>query len=121
MQVSKEFRFEAAHSLPHLPAAHKCHHLHGHSYVVVVHCSGEIDPAIGWFVDYADISAAAKPVIESLDHKYLNDILPCLTTAECLAMWLYEQIRPVLPSLHAVEIKETASTSVVYSPKPEIV
>lgn len=114
--ISKEFRFEAAHRLAHLPATHKCHHLHGHSYVMVLHCGGEIDPAMGWFVDYADISSAAKPVVERLDHKYLNEVLPGLATAECLAMWIYEQVQPKLPSLQAVEVKETASTSVVYRP-----
>lgn len=114
MKISKEFRFEAAHRLAHLPVTHKCHHLHGHSYVVLLHCSGEIDPGLGWFIDYADISTAAKPVIELLDHKCLNDVLPGFTTAECLAMWIYEQLQEKLFGLEAVEVKETASTSVVY-------
>lgn len=119
MKVSKEFRFEAAHSLPHLPVEHKCHHLHGHSYVLVLHCRGKIDPQIGWFVDYAEISDAAKQLVDFLDHKYLNDIVPCMTTAECLAVWIYDQLVASLPTLYAVEIKETATTSVVYSPEEE--
>ena len=41
--VSKRFSFEAAHSLPHLPAGHKCRNLHGHSYVVEVLITGPLD------------------------------------------------------------------------------
>ncbi|HEX7340222.1 MAG TPA: 6-carboxytetrahydropterin synthase, partial [Rhodanobacteraceae bacterium] len=40
MEISKQFTFEAAHRLPHVPEGHKCGRLHGHSFVVEVHVSG---------------------------------------------------------------------------------
>ncbi|MGQ7190015.1 6-carboxytetrahydropterin synthase, partial [Escherichia sp. HC-CC] len=30
----KDFTFEAAHRLPHVPEGHKCGRLHGHSFMV---------------------------------------------------------------------------------------
>lgn len=108
--VSKDFRFEAAHQLTLVPAGHQCARLHGHSYLVRVECCGEIDPSRGWVVDYADISAATMPLIESLDHRFLNDVFEFETTAELLAFWFFERLRKSLPSLARVGVQETAST-----------
>lgn len=66
--VSKDFSFEAAHSLPHLPVGHKCRNVHGHSYRFRVECTGPLD-ARGFVVDFAEISAAVKPIVERIDHR----------------------------------------------------
>jgi len=113
--VSKTFGFEAAHSLPFLPEGHKCRNVHGHSYVVEVFCTGPLDWR-GFVVDYAELSAAMKPIIERLDHRNLNDVLPCATTAENLGMWIMVQLdlsgvfSPCLVS--RVDVHETAKTCV---------
>lgn len=113
--VSKTFTFEAAHSLPHLPAGHKCRHVHGHSYVVEVFCTGPLDER-GFVVDYAEISAAVKPIIARLDHQNLNDVLPCHTTAENVGRWIFEHLEAsaVLPPgiVSRVDVHETAKTCV---------
>ena len=36
VELTKEYRFEAAHRLPRVPAGHKCARMHGHSYKVEV-------------------------------------------------------------------------------------
>lgn len=119
--VTKSFRFEAAHSLPHLPEGHKCRNLHGHSYKVVVHCySRELDER-GFVVDYADISAAMRPIVAMLDHKNLNDVIVDKTTAETLAWWIYMRLHEsdtpnLRPFLCAVEVSETDSANVIYRP-----
>ena len=38
--IFKEFQFEAAHRLPHVPEGHKCGRLHGHSFLVRLELSG---------------------------------------------------------------------------------
>lgn len=116
--VSKEFSFEAAHSLPHLPVDHKCRNLHGHSYRVVLICEGNLQPGHSWVIDYADITTAAEPLFKKLDHQNLNNILTVPTTAENLAQWIHDRLRIPLPLLTAVEVKETDKTSVVYRFKP---
>ena len=74
IELRKTFQFEAAHLLPHLPKSHKCRRLHGHSFKVEVAVAGECDPKLGWLMDYADITAAFKPIWQKLDHFYLNEI-----------------------------------------------
>ena len=112
--VTKEFKFEAAHSLPHLPEGHKCCRQHGHSYRVRIEVDGEPD-ARGMVMDYADISAAVKPIIATMDHYDLNDVMyPRMTTAENLAKWIYDAIDAEWVS--RVVVFETADTSVVYAP-----
>lgn len=114
--VSKKFSFEAAHSLPHLPEGHKCRNLHGHSYAVEVFCTGPLDER-GFVVDYAEISAAMKPLIDRLDHQNLNEIFTTdttvmYTTAENLAWWFLLQLAEALPCASAVNFYETAKTCV---------
>ena len=70
----KDFTFEAAHRLPHVPQGHKCGRLHGHSFMVRLEITGEVDPHTGWIIDFAELKAAFKPTYERLDHHYLNDI-----------------------------------------------
>jgi 6-pyruvoyltetrahydropterin/6-carboxytetrahydropterin synthase len=107
--VSKRFTFESAHSLPHLPLGHKCRNLHGHSYVVEIFCSAPLDER-GFVVDFAEISVAMGPLVEQLDHKNLNDVLPVYSTAENLGAWILERLIPALPSVVRVDVHETART-----------
>lgn len=109
----KDFSFEAAHQLTKVPAGHQCGRLHGHSYKVRVHCEGKLDPLKDWVVDYADIAKAVRPIIEKLDHTFLNDHIDLETTAENLSWWLAQAIAPKLPQLSAIEVFETPTTSVI--------
>ncbi|MFC6881535.1 MULTISPECIES: 6-carboxytetrahydropterin synthase QueD [Actinomadura] len=114
MEIFREFTFEAAHRLPNVPDGHKCARLHGHSYRVEVHVSGEVDPVMGWLMDFAEIKAAVKPVIDRLDHYYLNEV-PGLEnpTSEQLAKWIWDQLAARLP-LSAVMVRETCTSGCVY-------
>jgi 6-pyruvoyltetrahydropterin/6-carboxytetrahydropterin synthase len=84
--------------------------MHGHSYRVTVVVRGPVDPATGWVCDFAEIDAAAKPIIARLDHSTLNDTLPN-PTSELLAAWLLRELAAV-PHLHAVAVSETERSSV---------
>ena len=116
MEIFKDFTFEAAHRLPNVPPEHKCSRLHGHSFRVRVWVSGEIDPHFGWVMDFADIKDACRPVIEQLDHYYLNEI-PGLEnpTSEHVAGWIWHRLKPVLPLLSRVEVRETCTAGSAYS------
>lgn len=110
----KDFSFEAAHQLTKVPVGHQCGRLHGHSYKLRVHCQGKLNPERDWVVDYAEIAAAVRPVVQKLDHSFLNDQFDFETTAENLAFWCANTIRDSLPSIVAVELFETPTTSVFY-------
>jgi len=112
--VSKDFSFEAAHSLPHLPTGHKCRNMHGHSYRFRVECSAPIDNR-GFVVDYSEISDAVSPIVSKLDHQNLNELFSFHTTAENLSAWILTEVRKVLPSANKVVFFETATTRVCCS------
>ena len=122
--VTKDYHFESAHSLPHLPAHHKCRRPHGHSYRFRVELTGELDK-FGFVLDYADIDGMVEPIVAQLDHRDLNEILENPTTAENLAIWIYKKVLAALNRHGKVHLtsrivfKETANTSVVYPVAPE--
>lgn len=106
--------------------------MHGHSYQLLVELEGE--PAQdGMVVDYGDISACVKPILEDLDHSYMIDPsdeqmretlsslglkvteVPFWSTAENIVIWLGEKLKPELlrGSILSMRltVKETAGTS----------
>ena len=66
-------------------------------------------------MDFAELKAAFRPIYDRLDHHYLNDI-PGLEnpTSEVLAKWIWDEMKPILPELSAVMIKETCTAGCVY-------
>jgi len=112
--IHREFTFEAAHRLPRVPEKHKCARLHGHSFRVEVHVRGEVGPD-GWVRDFADLKAAFEPLHAQLDHRYLNEV-PGLEnpTSELLARWIWERLRPALPDLARVVVRETCTSGCAY-------
>ncbi|MGC8742622.1 MAG: 6-carboxytetrahydropterin synthase QueD [Verrucomicrobiia bacterium] len=115
VELRKNFQFEAAHLLPKLPQGHKCRRLHGHSFQVEIAIEGETDDNLNWLMDYADISAAFKPLLDILDHSYLNEIQGLENpTSENIAKWIWERLKPTLPQLKEVVVAETCSSRCVY-------
>jgi len=115
MEVFEEFGFEAAHRLPNLPADHKCARLHGHSFRVRLVVRGPVDADAGWVVDFADLHRAFDPCRERLDHRYLNEIEGLENpTTENLAAWIWERVKPELPGLSKVVVRETCTSGCVY-------
>lgn len=114
-EIFREFTFEAAHRLPHVPEGHKCARLHGHSYRIEVRVGGEVGEQSGWVVDFAEISAAFKPLHAVLDHHYLNEV-PGLEnpTSEVLAKWIWDRLVPSLPGLSEIVVRETCTSGCAY-------
>jgi len=115
LELRRTFQVEAAHRLPNLPSEHKCARLHGHSFRITLRVCGEMDPTLGWVIDYADIKAAFAPLFETLDHHYLNEVAGLENpTSEHLAIWVWERLVGALPGLSAVEIAETCTSRCIY-------
>ena len=115
VELEKTFHFEAAHLLPRAPEGHKCRRLHGHSFRIDVAVAGEVDEREGWLVDYAVLKEAFAPVMERLDHRYLNEIEGLENpTSEVLAAWIWERLVPRLPGLARVTVHETCDTRCHY-------
>ncbi|MEA2238868.1 MAG: 6-pyruvoyltetrahydropterin/6-carboxytetrahydropterin synthase [Thermoanaerobaculia bacterium] len=115
VELVKEFRFEAAHFLPHVPEGHKCRRMHGHSFRGEVVVRGPIDPATGWLIDFAELKRAVDPIVARLDHYLLNEIAGLENpTSELLAVWIWQQLAPHIPQLHRISIEETCSSRCHY-------
>jgi 6-pyruvoyltetrahydropterin/6-carboxytetrahydropterin synthase len=117
-EISRAYRFEAAHWLPHVGVDHPCRQLHGHSYEVEIVLAGDLDPQLGWVLDFAAIDAALEPVIATLDHACLNELEGLENpTSELLARWIWERSEPSLPVLKEVTVRETTSSRASYRPR----
>jgi len=114
-ELSKTFRFEAAHCLPNVPPGHKCAEPHGHSYRVTVTVAGQVDEALGWVMDFGDLKEVVSPLIQQLDHRNLNAVAGLANpTSEQLARWLWDRIRPKVPQLTKVAVAESDTSLCTY-------
>lgn len=108
MRIVQAFTFEAAHRLPNVPLTHRCHRMHGHSYRVELALDGPVDPITGFVVDFFDVEAAFGPVLNRLDHHTLNEIEGLENpTAEHIAIWIWDRVKPDLRQLAQVKVFET--------------
>lgn len=121
MIIYKEFTFDSAHYLPNVPEGHKCKNLHGHTYHIKIFIEGPLQDSVGWVMDYGLLKEKWKTVEVLLDHKYLNDIEGLENpTAEVIIVWIWRKLKPILPELYALELKETPTSGVIYKGELEI-
>jgi len=115
MEIFKIFTIEAAHLLPNVPEDHKCRRLHGHSFCIEIHVTDEPGKSSGWIMDFAELDQHFKPIHDQLDHRYLNDIEGLENpTCENLAAWIWVRLKPDLPQLSSIIIKETCTSGCIY-------
>lgn len=116
VSLTKTIDFEAAHWLPTFPQGHKCRRLHGHSFKVDVVVAGEVDEAQGYLLDFGELKQQLQPIRDQLDHHLLNDIEGLSNpTAEMLARWIYDRLKPALPLLTLVRVRETCTSAAEYA------
>lgn len=97
-ELTREFTFEAAHINRAAPSAAVNARLHGHSYRVITRIAGVVDERLGWITDFAEIKRNCKPVIDSLDHRVLNEIGGMTDTSRGdVERWLSERLRQEQP------------------------
>ena len=96
---------------------------HGHNYEVYVTIKGELMRDTGFIFNAKRLSSIIKEYIcDKLDHRNLNMDIDFLqgkfTTAENLAMAIWDQLEPVLKNegadLHCVKLQETLRIYVEY-------
>tara|TARA_Y100000739_G_C20488901_1_gene409505 strand:- start:114 stop:485 length:372 start_codon:yes stop_codon:yes gene_type:complete len=115
MIVYKKFNIESARSIPNLPKTHPCHHIHGHSFKIIISVKGPVNKQNGFVVDFQDIDDAFSSFKKELDHSYLNDIEGLQNpTSENICIWIWDKIQSSLPNIYKIEIKETDSTGCIY-------
>lgn len=103
--ITKTLEISAAHHLK-LDYESKCTHLHGHNWKIKIFCKAKKLNQNGMVCDFTHI----KSIVNQLDHRNLNDILPFNPTAENIAHWLTEQI----PNCYRAEVQESEGNMAIY-------
>lgn len=104
--VSKRMEIAGAHNLK-LDYESKCANLHGHNWIVTVHCKSSTLNTNGMVVDFTNIK---KMVHDKLDHQYLNTIVDFNPTAENISKWICDQV----PNCYKVEVQESEGNIATY-------
>jgi 6-pyruvoyltetrahydropterin/6-carboxytetrahydropterin synthase len=109
-ELSKQFRFEAAHTLGHTVDSVRNRRLHGHSYRAEVTVRGDINPKTGMLVDLSLFERTLSIARDQLDHRFLNDV-PELgpATIESLAAWIWRAVAPCCLGLRRVTVYRDSS------------
>lgn len=89
--------------------------MHGHSFKIILTLKGDLKPQLEWVRDYNEITMLMKPLLDSIDHKVLNEV-PGLEnpTSEVLCRWIYEKAVMMMPEVTRVTVMETPTTEVTY-------
>jgi 6-pyruvoyltetrahydropterin/6-carboxytetrahydropterin synthase len=109
-ELSKDFRFDAAHTLARSIDAESSRRIHGHSYRAQVVVRGVPDLATGMIMDLGALEAAMSTARDGLDHRFLDEV-PDLgpPTMENLAVWVWRTLEPHCKCLARVIIHRDAS------------
>lgn len=126
-RIIKRVYVEAARRLAPLQAGEERYT--GNSYCIDLIAEAEIDPDIGWVIDYGDIKRLFEPVHNQIDHSCLSDIpgLEDDASPEALERWIGEQLRPwpewfaglrvSLPAPDAFQLIHLAADAVLEMPE----
>ena len=103
--LSKQFWFEAAHTLYRAVDAEPSRRIHGHSYRAKITVRGKVDPISGMVMDCGLFERAIEAARLTLDHRFLDD-LPDLGpgTIENLSAWIWRALAPDCVGLARVTV-----------------
>lgn len=104
--ISKRIEIAGCHHLK-LSYESKCGNLHGHNWIVTVHCKAKELNADGMICDFKHIK---NKIHDYLDHGNFNELLPFNPTAENIAHWVVEQI----PECYKASVQESEGNIAIY-------
>lgn len=104
--VRKRLEVSAAHRLE-LSYESKCSSLHGHNWIIIVECRSRELNADGMVADFTLIK---NEIMDMLDHRVINDVLPFNPTAENIARWVVDTI----PTCFRCEVQESEGNMAAY-------
>ncbi|MDE7388040.1 MAG: 6-carboxytetrahydropterin synthase [Muribaculaceae bacterium] len=105
--VTKRLEISACHRLE-LDYASKCTNMHGHNWIITVHCRAMELNANGMVEDFTVIK---EMITSKLDHADLNAVLPFNPTAENIARWICDSI----PTCFRVDVQESEGNMASYT------
>jgi len=109
-ELSKQFRFDAAHTLECEVDREANRRIHGHSYRAEVTVEGTPDAKSGMLIDLGIFERVLLEIRQKLDHRMLNEINDLgPPTLENLSAWIWRQLAPDLKGLAKVAVYRDGS------------
>jgi 6-pyruvoyltetrahydropterin/6-carboxytetrahydropterin synthase len=109
-ELSKQFYFDAAHTLQRSIETESSRRIHGHSYRAEVSVRGQPDPTTGMIVDLGLLERALAEARQALDHHFLDEIDDLgPPTMENLCAWIWRRVAHSCGGLHRVTIYRDSS------------
>jgi 6-pyruvoyltetrahydropterin/6-carboxytetrahydropterin synthase len=109
-EISKQFWFDAAHTLQRDNDSESSRRVHGHSYRAEVTVRGEPAVDSGMIIDLGLLDQLMGAAREDLDHRLLDDVDGLgPATMENLARWIWRRLAPTVPGLAKVTIHRASS------------
>lgn len=104
--ITKRMEVAGCHQL-NLSYPSKCSQMHGHNWIITIHCKSRELNQDGMV---ADFTAVKEQIHGYLDHGNFNELLPFNPTAENIAHWVCEQV----PNCWRVEVQESEGNVAIY-------
>ena len=115
-ELTKSFRFEAAHALSGTTLGAAGAEVHGHSYRAEVTIHGAPHPDTGMIVDLGKYEENLAEVKRVLDHKLLNRIEALgVPTLENLARFIFDRVQHAGRVTRVVVHRDSCNESCSYS------
>lgn len=106
-EVKKRLEISAAHKLT-LDYESKCTSLHGHNWIIDIYLRSKELDANGMVMDFTHIK---KKIVDKFDHKVINEVVDFNPTAENLAKYICDELKPFC---YRVDVQESIDNTASY-------
>ncbi|HKS17868.1 MAG TPA: 6-carboxytetrahydropterin synthase [Bradyrhizobium sp.] len=114
-ELTKSFRFEAAHALPGTTLGPASEEIHGHSFRAEVSVRGTPDPQTGMVLDLGLLERSMAEVRKTLDHKLLNRVEALgPPTLENLSRFIWEKVQDAGKITRVSVFRDSCNESCTY-------
>ncbi len=104
--ITKRMEIAGCHRLE-LSYPSKCSQMHGHNWIVTIHCKAKELNQDGMVADFTHVK---EKIHGYLDHGNFNELLPFNPTAENIARWICEQVE----HCYRVDVQESEGNIASY-------
>jgi len=85
----------------------------GHSYLIRLMLTGNLDSTMGWILDFGDVKDRFKPIYRQLDHNPLDSLSGIRNgNSTSVVEWVHAHLSPLVPELSRIDLYDTEERGV---------